>query len=189
VGEPRPARGRGPLALGAGALALVAIAAVVAVASGGGSDPNPAGGGSPEATAATKAKSKGSTTPETLSRSALIAKADAICEQSQSRYLEIRDLESERSADVPYAEALARFAASRVRQLRALTPPEPLADVYARYVEAQERVYATDRQALAATREEDVAGVEAARDQRDAERGERYDLARALGFQQCSASR
>jgi hypothetical protein len=126
--------------------------------------------------------------PQTLSRAELIAKADAICADSQSRYLAIRDLESEMSADVPYAESLVRFATSRVRDLRELKPPAALARPYGKYVTAQERVLATDKAALAAARSEDIAGVEAARAQRDAEDAERYELARQIGLEQCSAN-
>lgn len=186
----KPTGGRRRLVLGAAVLAIAAIAATVALATGGGeggADPNRIG----ETTGAGKAASdrRANAKPKPLTRAELIAKADAICDDSQSRYLEIRDLESERSTDVPYAEALARFAKSRVQGLRALAPPPQLADAYGEYVEAQERVYVTDKQALAAARKGDVAGVEAARDRRDAEKAERYDLARAVGLQQCSASR
>ena len=191
-GEARQrAGGRRRLVLGGAVLALVSIAAVVALAGGGGdSDPNaaPSGSGSgAEPASASESKAKAAGKPKTLSRSALIAEADAVCEESQSRYLEIRDLESERSADVPYAEALVRIARSRIRGLRSLTPP-PLADPYGEYVAAQERVYKTDKQALAAAKKGDVAGVEAARDQRDAEDAERYELAREIGLRICSAS-
>ncbi len=124
--------------------------------------------------------------PKPLTRSQLIAKADSVCEDSQRRYLEVRDLESEYSTDVPYAEALTRFARSRVRGLRGLTPPQPLSGPYEKYVASQEKVYATDRQALAAAREGDAAGVEAARDRRDAEDALRENLAEKIGFTVCS---
>jgi hypothetical protein len=134
---------------------------------------------------------QGTTTsaPMPLSRSALIAEADAVCAESQRRYLEIRDPESERAADIPYAEALVRFATTRVRELGELTPPPSLASPYDDYVAAQERVLATDKEALAAARVDDTAGVEAARDERDAESEERYDLAREIGLKKCSANR
>lgn len=186
--ERSKARRRGVLA-GAAGLAAIAGIAVAVIALGG----NGEGGGT---TASTVAKTAGAGAgskpvkadagPKPLPQSQLIARADAICKDSQRRYLEIRDLESEHSADVPYAEALARFARQRVRGLRKLTPPPRLAGAYEKYVEAQERVYATDKQALVATRNEDVAGVEAARDQRDAEDALRESLARKIGFNVCS---
>jgi serine/threonine protein kinase len=166
----------------AGAVAAIAGIGIAAIALGGGDE----GGdrGSP-ATASGNRPSQPKPKP-TLTQSQLTAKADAICAGSQRRYLEVRDLESEYSTDVPYAEALVRTARARVRELRRLTPPPRLADAYREYVKAQERVYATDKQALAAAKDGDVAGVETARDRRDAEDGLREDLAGEIGFTVCS---
>lgn len=173
-----------------GAAGLVAIAGViVAVIALGG---NGEGGGTTAAVTAAKnagAESKpvkADTNPNPLTRSQLIAKADAICAESKGRYTEIYDAEKEYTADILYAEALARFARKRVRELRELTPPPQLARPYEEYVEAQERVYATDKQALAAAKEEDAAGVQAARDRRDAEDAMRESLAQQIGFTVCS---
>jgi len=181
--------GRRGALIGAGGLAAIAGIAVAAIALGGGdrapgtdtiaSTANAAGSGPKKA-----AKEDAGLRP--LSESRLITKADAICDESQRRYLEVRDLESEYSTDVPYAEALARTARTRVLELRGLTPPQQLATPYGEYVKAQERVYATDKQALAAARKGDAAGVEAARERRDAEDGLRERLAREIGFNVCS---
>ncbi|HXR30447.1 MAG TPA: hypothetical protein VN752_04850, partial [Solirubrobacterales bacterium] len=186
--------GRRRLAIGGGVLALLAIVAAVALASGGGETDSGGGGGEGDSSTAKptttpEQKSKPEPKPNALTQAELVASADAICEDSQRGYLEIRDLESERSADIPYAEALARLAAARVQGLRRLTPPQRVAGAYEEYVEAQERVFATDKQALAAARNGDAAVVEAARDKRDAEQAERYELARAIGLRKCSASR
>jgi protein kinase-like protein len=124
--------------------------------------------------------------PQSLSRSELVDKADDVCAESQGRYVAIRDLESEYATDVPYAEALVRNARQRVRGLRQLTPPPALAGPYDEYIAAQKRVLDTDKQALAAARQGDVAGVEAARNSRDAEDGLREDLSRQIGFTVCS---
>jgi len=185
---------RRSLGIGVAALALVALVAAVGIALGGGGDGRSgdatAGDASPRAATdaggepGRDAKLRALTSPE------LIAKADAVCEESQRRYLQIRDLESELySADVPYAEALVRFARERVRGLKRLRPPPQLAEPYGAYVEAQERVLATDRQALAAARADDVGGIEAARARRDAEDELREGLSRQIGFDVCSAGR
>jgi hypothetical protein len=175
-----------------GAVGLAAIVAIVvaAIALGGG-DGDP--GAEPIDSTAVNAPGAGAkkaakedTAPKRLTKSQLITKADAICEDSQRRYTEVRDLESEYSADVPYAEALTRTARTRVRELRSLSPPQRLAGPYEEYVKAQERVYATDKQALAAARQDDAAGVEAARNQRDAEDELRERLASEIGFNICS---
>ena len=46
-----------------------------------------------------------------------------------------------------------------------------------------------DRQALEAAEAGDAAAYVAARERRDAEAGERYDLAREVGLQTCSPNR
>jgi hypothetical protein len=173
-------------ALIAGVAALVAAAVVVIVlASGGGGSGSGTGEASPEVT---EPRSKPKPESKSLSKPELIAKADAVCSESQDRYHEVRNLESETSADIPYAEALVRIAKSRIQGLRALAPPPSLASPYEEYVAAQERVYATDKQALTAAREGDVEGVEAARDQRDGEDALRERLASEVGFSVCSTT-
>jgi hypothetical protein len=171
------------LLLATGAIALVAIIVVVALASGGGGSED---GNADGAKVAAKQKTSPAPKPKPLSRSTLIAKADAICAESQRAYVEIRDMESEMSSDVPYAEALVRLARNRIRDLRDLTPPKSLAKPYGEYVAAQEKVYATDKQALAAAKQEDAAGVEEARNLRDSEDALRERLAREIGFSVCS---
>jgi hypothetical protein len=185
-----PADGPHRRRLLAAAAAVAAIGAIVATIALGGGDggskdaTNPGGGAT---TASSNARPpRPDPGPEPPARSQLIAKADAVCEDSQRRYLEVRDLESEHSTDVPYAEALVRIARQRIRGLRRLTPPRRLAKPYGEYVEAQERVYDTDVQALGAAREGDTAGVEAARERRDAEDSLREELAREIGFTACS---
>ena len=180
-------RRRAPVFAVAGVIAVAAVIAAAIVLGGGDGD----SGGDATTVSAKESKSgskpvKADTGPEPLTRSELIAKADAICEESQRRYTEIYDLEKEHSADVLYADALARFARARIQRLRGLTPPPRLANAYKKYVEAQERVYATDKQALAAARRGDTAGVEVARDRRDAEDALRERLAQEIGFNVCS---
>ncbi|HEV7770418.1 MAG TPA: serine/threonine-protein kinase [Solirubrobacterales bacterium] len=178
--------GRRRLALVGGLLALVALIAVAVVLAGGGDGDDPASGNGGKTVSQASKKPTPKPPVETLGKAQLIAKADAICAEGQRRYMEVRDLESEYSADIPYAEALARNARQRLRKLRELMPPPRLVDAYDKYVEAQKRVYATDKQALAAARNGDAAGVEAARDQRDSEDVLREGLAGEIGFKVCS---
>jgi Protein kinase domain len=180
-------KGRRGVLVGLAGLAAIAGVVIAAIALGGDGDE----GGTTTPTAAKDVgagskPAKADAGPKPLTRSQLIAKADAICAESKDRYTEIYDGEREYSADVLYAEALARFARKRVRGLRGLTPPPQLAGPYEEYVEAQERVYATDKQGLAAARNEDTAAVEAARDRRDAEDALRERLANEIGFEVCS---
>jgi Protein kinase domain len=187
--QPERPRGRRRLAAAAGLAVVVAIVMVSITFGGGGSDQGASQGGGSQVddrSGGQERKPEPKPAPEPLGRSELIAKADAICEESRNRYLEVRDRESEYSADVLYAEALTRFARKRVEGLRRLTPPPQIAQAYEGYVEAQERVYATDKQALAAARAGDTAGIGAARNERDAEDGLREGLAREIGFAVCS---
>jgi serine/threonine protein kinase len=181
---PRPAQRR-RLVLGAGLLAaVVAIAAAFALAGGG--DGGEATTTAAQTEAAPPQERKEKRRPQHLSQAELISRADDVCAKSQRRYVEIRDLESEYATDVPYAEALVRNARQRVRGLRQLTPPPSLAAPYGKYAAAQERVLETDKQALAAAREGDAAGVEEARNRRDGEDLLREELARQIGLNVCS---
>jgi hypothetical protein len=184
---PSPGR-RGAPVIAAVGFAAAALVVVAAIALGGGDGGQ---GGGTTTTSAKVADSgsgpvKAEAGPATLTRSQLIAKADRVCADSQRRYLEVRDLESEYAADVPYAEALVRTARERIQGLRRLQPPRQVAKSYLEYVAAQERVYTTDKEALRAARDDDPAGVEAARDRRDSEDALRERLAREIGFTVCS---
>jgi hypothetical protein len=174
------------LAAGAALLAVGAIAAGALALGGGDDEPESAAqGGEPVAASAGEGKTQRQE-PRTLNATQLIAKADAVCTESRDHYRAVRDPEREFSADVPYAETLTRFARRRVQGLRELQPPPGLARPYREYVKAQERVYATDRDALAAARAGDSAGVEAARAERDSEDALRERLAAEIGFESCS---
>jgi serine/threonine protein kinase len=181
--QPRRKVGRRRLAIAGGfvAVLLAAVAAVTISGSSGGE-----GSDASATTPAGTASSPSASNREPLSEDELIRRADAVCEDSQRRYLEVRDLEREFSADVPHAKALVQIARSRIRGLQELVPPPRLAADYEAYVAAQERVLATDEEALAAAREGDAAGVEAARERRDSEDPLRESLAGEIGFTVCS---
>jgi hypothetical protein len=119
----------------------------------------------------------------------LIAKADAICESSQSTYKSVRSQALEETPDVSYAATLAGISQRGVDGFRHLNPPLSVEPAFRKYVQAQERVMRYDRQALAAAEAEDTTAYLAARARRDAEAGERYDLAREIGLEQCSTSK
>jgi Protein kinase domain len=186
VAAKRRPGGRRRLVIGGAVLAVAAVVAAVALASSGGDPDSDATAGGTQTSAAKSTTKPKPPPPEALSKVELIAKADAVCADSQSRYLDIRNMESEMSDDVPYAEALVGFARKRINGLQELTPPLGIADAYEEYVAAQERVLDSDEEALEAARKGNAAGVEAARDQRDAESAERHDLASEVGLQKCS---
>jgi hypothetical protein len=178
------------LLLGGAAVALLGVAvAVVALASGGG------GAGSKGKSTAKTTTSTPATatkpTPRPLSRSALIAKADAICETSQSTYKGVYSAELEEIPEVEYATTLSGISRRGVERFRQLEPKAPASvePAFAKYVRAQERVMRYDLQALEAAEAEDATAYVAARHRRDAEAPERYDLAREIGLEQCSLKR
>jgi hypothetical protein len=184
--------GRNWVLIGGVAALLVALAIVVVLVGGdGGSSPGTPGETDREATKSTgdghKAKPKAK--PETLTRSELIAKADAICETSQSTYGSVRSQELEEVPDVAYATTLTGISRRGVERLQRLDAPASVEPAFEQYVRAQERVMRYDRQALQAAEAGDASAYVAARERRDGEQAERYDLAREVGLEQCSASR
>jgi hypothetical protein len=129
--------------------------------------------------------------PKTLTKSELIHRADAICETSQRTYKGVHSQELEEVPNVEYATTLSGISRRGVERFHQLGPKAPPAvePAFAKYVQAQERVMRYDRQALEAAEAENANAYVAARERRDAEAGERYELAREIGLEQCSASR
>jgi hypothetical protein len=186
-GSQRRRRGRGRPALAGGALALAAAIAAVAVlaSGGGGSSPDAASGTTKSVRPQPKAPLK------ILSESELIAKADAICTHSKVTYVAtLHEFpEGETTPSVPYSKILAGISTRAVRRLDSLPPPASSSGPYGEYVAAQERVKNYDRQALEAAEDGDTAAYLRARESRDSEAEERYDLARVVGLEKCSTNR
>jgi Protein kinase domain len=188
-GDSKGNRRRLGLALVGGLLAVALIAVAVLALGGGGGE-----GGDPETTAAS-----GGSNPKqaqrqqpSLSKSELIAKADAICADSQSAFEEVRsefpEAKAEVAPDVAYSEALVGISTPAVKRFEALDPPASLRQPYEKYVQAQQRVHKYDVQALRAARAEHSGEYLAARERRDNGQRERYELARQIGLKACSAS-
>jgi Protein kinase domain len=188
----RTRRSRGLVFAGAAVAVAAIVVAVVALSSGG-------GGGEPST--ATEAKTRTATTsvqkeqqkpaPKPLSEAALIAKADAICADSKAIYKETlaEFPNGESEPDPSYSRILSGISARAVRRFNALTPPAAVRKPFEQYVKAQERVKTYDRQALQAAEAGEPAAYLAARENRDNEAEERYDLARELKLQECSTNR
>lgn len=182
--ENEEARGRRLWAIAAGAAAVVAAVAVVIVIASGG------GGSRPNVLGETESAATGGSAPKpTLNKAELIAKADAICAVSKSTYLGVRSQAKEESPDVAYAATLAGISQRGVNGFRRLVPPPALEPAFKQYLTAQERVMRYDREALKAAEANDVARYVAARQRRDAEAAERYELARKIGLKKCSTNR
>jgi Protein kinase domain len=190
-GAAAPSRNR-RLALLGGIAAAAAIVALVTFLGGGGG-----GGGTGNApgrnnrTEGSTQKVKAKPQPRPLSRSELVAKADAICTDSKVTYVAtLREYpEGETTPDPTYSKILAGISTRAVRRFEALRPPPSMEKAFAAYVKAQVRVKAYDRQALEAAEAGEGSAYLAARERRDSEAAQRYSLARKLGLQQCSTNR
>ncbi len=186
--------GRKRLALAGGLFAVAAaVIAVIALAGGGGGDGGKATTQAKQASVAGGAADARQTTkPQTLSRSELIARADAICADSQSAFAEARaefpEAKSEEFPDVAYSEALVAISTPAVKRFQALDPPASVRGPYEEYVRSQQQVHRYDVQALRAARAEHGGEYLAARERRDNGQRERYELAREIGLKTCSAS-
>jgi hypothetical protein len=185
-----PDRGRRRLALGGGLAATAVIVVVAAIALSGG-DGGDGGGAAPtaettptEETAPKEQKQQ----QQTLSRSEMIRRADAICEDSQNTYKGVYSSFNEENPDVAYSATLVGISTPAVDRFRKLVPPPGMAAAWGRYLAAQEQVGEYDREALRAAKAEDASAYRAAREKRDEGQPQRYELARQLGLQMCSAS-
>lgn len=177
--------------IGGVAALLVAVVVVVILSSGGGSGPDTAATTGPATTESTNQKPKARLKPKTLTKSELIAKANAICMDSKVSFIATRHEfpEGETTPDVAYSKILAGISTIAVRKFNALRAPPSIERPFANYVKAQERVKTYDREALEAAEAGDASAYLAARERRNAEAGERYDLAREIGLEQCSTNR
>jgi serine/threonine protein kinase len=184
-----PPRRRGwTLGILVATLVVVAGVVIAIAAAGGGSEPNTTASGTTGEVSRPR-KSKPAEKP--LTRSELIAKTDSICSDSQATFLATSQSypEGEATPDVTYSKILVGISMRAVRRLRTLEPPASVSKPFGEYLEAQARVKRYDREALEAAEAGDTAGYLAARERRNNEAAERYDLAREIDLQQCSAGR
>jgi serine/threonine protein kinase len=190
-----PGKARRRLLLAGSVLAVAAIAAAVLALTngGGGSSPSTATSeakGNPAKSSEIHPKPAANPAPKTLSKPKLIAKADAICTESQATFLATHQgfPEGESTPDVKYSKILSGISTRAVRQFNSLNPPASVRKPFDEYVAAQERVKSYDREALRAAEAKDADSYLAARARRNGESEERYNLARAVGLQNCSTS-
>ncbi len=190
IDPPQAKRPRRLILAGLG-LGLVAVVALAIALSGGGGGSGPSVASSKGGQIATK-KPKPRPKPKpppVLSSGELIARADAICGDSQARYKKALGEfpEGETTPSIPYSKTLLGISSDAVPRFDSLRPPTGERKPYEAYVKAQERVKAYDDQALKAAERGDTTAYLAARESRDDEGLERYELARAVGLEVCSA--
>jgi hypothetical protein len=188
--EPSRSRRRKRGLIAAAMLAVAVVAGAAIALSGGGGDRGPSA--IQEArTAATRQALNKNSAPKPLTKQELIAKADAICAQSIATFKQTHGEfpNGENEPDLHYSEILSGISSRAVRKFNSLNPPATVRKPFGEYVEAQKRVKIYDQQALHAAEAGDTAKYLAARERRNGEAKERYDLAREVGLQECSASR
>jgi serine/threonine protein kinase len=174
---------------GAAALLVSLVVLVILMSGDGGSAPDAGGTAGSETTSPDARKPRTTPKPKTLTKSELISRADAVCEVSKSTYTSVRSQALEESPDVPYAATLAGISQRGVNGFRHLSAPPSVEPAFRKYVQAQERVMRYDRQALQAAEAGNATAYVEARERRDGEAAERYDLAREIGLEQCSTNR
>ena len=184
----RAERSRRPLLAGLAALVVGAVAAAVLLAGGGGDGD---GGGDGAEPVADRTGNAGTAQPEPLSRAELIRRSDDICLDSQNQFVHVSDRfpTGEEEATVPFARRLVQISTRQLDRLEALTPPSEVATEFDRYVELRRAVNRYDKGALAAATRGDVEEFRRWREANFAEGPERFDVARRIGFEICSAVR
>jgi hypothetical protein len=191
-GEVTPTRRR-RMALGFVAIALVvgAVAVVAIAGGGGGSGSTNAGGGSGGTAGGATKRSTAQREPKPLTRSELIERADAICEDSQAEFKAFRQEfpNGELEPDPTYSRHLVSISSRAVGRLRELHPPPSLESAFGGYVATKEEVARLDRVALAAAENGKPAAYLAARSARDEQEPRYRQAAERVGLHVCSGSK
>jgi len=138
------------------------------------------GGGDGGTTSAT-------TVGEQLTRQELIAQGDAICRQADDKFAQLQQTPpTTPETAVTFTQSLIDIQQNQLGQLRALEPAPPLQSSLDDYLKALEKNIAVLKQGLKAAQQSDAAGY--AKAQAKAVKGQvqRLELARAVGFKECS---
>ncbi len=122
-----------------------------------------------------------------LSREELITKGDALCREAAQRFAEIqaqRPATANEAAD--QTDELIDVSKDEVDGLRELDPPDDLKPSLERYIAAREAVIEVFERGRDAAENQDARAYGAAQKQVGSGEAERYRLARAVGFTECS---
>jgi hypothetical protein len=139
------------------------------------------GGGGGESTTSTAASD------EPLTKRELIARGDSICGQAGDQFQELRQsppTTAEGAAEL--TQKLIDIQQGELSRLRDLNAPAPLQSSLDDYLKALEKNIAVLKQGLRAAQQNDAAGYAEAQAQTVREQVERLQLARAVGFKECS---
>jgi hypothetical protein len=119
----------------------------------------------------------------------LLRSGDEICRTAQERVAEVqREPPTSRAESVRFARDLIAIFEDEVVQLAALEPPEEQSADLDRYLDAREEAIGLLEEGLAAAQENDAEGYANAQAEVAAGQVERAELARQVGFTECSAA-
>jgi hypothetical protein len=134
--------------------------------------------------AATLAACGGSGAP---SRAGFVARADAICRDGKGSFRSIQATAPTTAAQAAAQTGkLVTASEAEVRRLRALTPPDTLRPDFEAYLKSRDDAVDVLRKGQAAAKRNDPGGYATAKQEIAAGQPKRFDLARKVGFEDCS---
>lgn len=122
-----------------------------------------------------------------LSRGEFIARGDQICEQAHEAFVDLQDAPPRTSREAADLTAqLADIAADERDRIEELEPPSDLSDGVSAYLEARERGIVALERGNDAAEANDSTAYAAQQDELDRAQRERRELAKRVGFSECS---
>jgi hypothetical protein len=117
----------------------------------------------------------------------LIASADRICAESRAAFKRLgEEFRGDTILDIAYSQALFDISKPSAERLAALDPPASVSALYEKYVELQRWMAYDDGVALGASHAVHPKEYLIAHKRHDREQREGYELAREIGFKECS---
>lgn len=124
---------------------------------------------------------------EPLTKQELIAKGDAICKQANNLFAQLQQSPpTTPESAVTFTQKLIHIQETELSQLRDLHPPAPLKSSLDDYVRALDENIGVLKKGLKAAQQNDATGYAKAQAETVSEQVKRLQLARAVGFRECS---
>jgi len=124
---------------------------------------------------------------EPLTKQELIAKGDAICRQARTQFEQLQqNPPTTPQGAATLTQKLIDISETELSQLRDLSPPAVLKSSLDDYVGALDRNISVLKKGLKAAQQNDATGYAKAQAETVSEQVKRLQLARAVGFRECS---
>jgi hypothetical protein len=124
---------------------------------------------------------------EPLTKQELIAKGDAICKQARTQFEQLQqNPPTTPQGAATLTQKLIDISETELSQLRDLNPPASLKSSLDDYVGALDKNIRVLKQGLKAAQQNDATGYAKAQAETVSEQVKRLQLARAVGFEECS---